>query len=407
MTQVYLLADDLSGALEAGAAFSAVGWKVVLPLGATPPAAGEAGSLEVFSTETRSMGAAEAAVSLRRILAEREATGAQLLFKKIDSTLRGPLGAEVGALITELAPPLVVICPANPAVGRTVRDGILYVNGVRLEKTDFRHDPAWPAKTGDVRARFAEQGVMMTGHIPLAVLAAGEAAVRAHISARRGTGQGTSVLVSDAESSADIRTLVLAVRQADPETVFVGSGALGSVLAGLCPPPQKRNVTAMQVVGSMAVLCGSRHPASHRQLNQFVRECHAAVLHIKPGAPLAGLVDAAVVNLDARRHLVVKCDIGAVAQTPTSVSDCLAEFAFELAEIRLPGVFYLTGGETAYAVCRRLGGKSLEIIRELEAGIILSLLRRFNHPDVAVITKPGGYGREDIMVKHFHEITKK
>jgi uncharacterized protein YgbK (DUF1537 family) len=343
---------------------------------------------------------------VRGILAERKAAGDQLLFKKIDSTLRGPLGAEVGALIAELAPRLVVICPANPAVGRTVRDGILFVNGVRLEETDFRHDPAWPAKTGEVRVRFAEQGVRTTGFIPLALLAAGRAAVHAHLLALRGTGQGTSILISDAESADDIRTLVLAVRQFDPDTVFVGSGALSSVLAELCPPAQKRNVRVMPIVGSMAVLCGSRHPASHRQLNQFVRECHAAVLRLEPGVSSGELVDAAVANLDARRHLVVKCDPGSTARTSTEVSECLAEFAINLAERRLPGVFYLTGGETAFAVCRRLGGRSLEIVRELEAGVILARLHRINRSDVAVITKPGGFGGDDVMVNHYHEITK-
>jgi uncharacterized protein YgbK (DUF1537 family) len=77
-----------------------------------------------------------------------------------------------------------------------------------------------------------------------------------------------------------------------------------------------------------------------------------------------------------------------------------------LAKARLPGVFYLTGGETAFGVCHRLGGRSLAILRELEPGVVLSRLSRGDHPDVSVITKPGGYGNDLAMVNHFHEIRR-
>ncbi|MBE7538341.1 MAG: hypothetical protein HS122_08005 [Opitutaceae bacterium] len=40
--------------------------------------------------------------------------------------------------------------PANPAARRIVRDGELLVHGVRLNETEFRNDPAWPATTSSV-----------------------------------------------------------------------------------------------------------------------------------------------------------------------------------------------------------------------------------------------------------------
>ena len=83
------------------------GWNVSLPLTDEAVPFSRGNHLEVVSTETRNAATLEAAAIIRRVVAVRRATGAPLLFKKIDSTLRGPIAAELNALITELAPPLV------------------------------------------------------------------------------------------------------------------------------------------------------------------------------------------------------------------------------------------------------------------------------------------------------------
>lgn len=404
MKPPYLLADDLSGALEAGAAFHDAGWRVVLPLTADAVPADEACQLTVISSETRSLGAMEAAAVVRRVVTERRAAGSRLLFKKIDSTLRGPLGAELSALASELTPRLVVVCPANPGAGRTVLNGVLQVNGVMLRETDFRNDPAWPATTSEVWALLGEQGVKVAGHVPQAVLARGQDATRLHIAALCRGGQGTCVLVSDALVQEDIRTVVLAALDVEPDTVFVGSGAMSPVLAGLLPPPQSAAPASSRMNASMVVLCGSRHPASHRQIDRLARECGAAVLLTSPGGDLTGLVAAVVAALDTGRPVAVKCDPALCGYPPGAITEWLAEVAFALARTRPPGVFYLTGGETAFGVCRRLDGRRLEILRSLETGVVLSRLTRSNQTEIALITKPGGYGTDSAMVFHFHEI---
>ncbi len=48
----------------------------------------------------------------------------RIVFKKIDSQLRGNVAAEVGALDGD-----VMVAPALPVEGRIVRGGVLYVDG--------------------------------------------------------------------------------------------------------------------------------------------------------------------------------------------------------------------------------------------------------------------------------------
>ena len=53
-----------------------------------------------------------------------------MLYKKIDSTLYGHVAEELTAALRAGSRKSAVFTPAYPAMGRTVRDGILYVSGI-------------------------------------------------------------------------------------------------------------------------------------------------------------------------------------------------------------------------------------------------------------------------------------
>jgi len=404
MKAPYLLADDLSGALEAGAAFRTAGWRVVLPLAAGLPLKAEPGVLPVVSTETRTATPTAAVTAVRRVVADRRAAGATLLFKKIDSTLRGPIGAELSAVVAELAPRLVVVCPANPAVGRTVVDGMVRVGGVPLHETAFRVDPAWPATTGDVRARLGSQGVAVHGHISRAQL---HGSGGADFGVRwRPAGQGTVVLTADAETEADLRALVRSMLAGEPGAIFVGSGALSLVLAEFFPPPRMAVARPVLPAASMLVLCGSRHPASHRQAATLARECAVRVLVQRPGPVSDALISSLGADLEQRRLAVLACDPAATGLAPTAVPAWLADIAAAIFSNRFVDALYLTGGETAFAVCRRLGVESIEIVREIEPGVVQSEFSLPLGKRVILVTKPGGYGNDTAMLQHSRVIMK-
>ena len=117
--------------------------------GATRPAAGVAaadeeaagGAMEgraaagaeviAVSTDSRARSTAIAVERVRE--AVRFATafhGRALLFKKIDSTLRGHVGEEVRAAMDASNARVAIVAPAFPAMGRTVEHGLLRVTGV-------------------------------------------------------------------------------------------------------------------------------------------------------------------------------------------------------------------------------------------------------------------------------------
>src|SRR5215510_7143264 len=124
---ITLIADDLTGACDAGAHFSGRGAVAVFVDAARVDAARE---VAVLDTESRALSAREARDHLgaaARQLDARLRTG--FVFKKIDSTLRGPITAEIEAIAEVTSRPTALVCPSFPAHGRTVVGGVLRVNG--------------------------------------------------------------------------------------------------------------------------------------------------------------------------------------------------------------------------------------------------------------------------------------
>ncbi len=120
-----ILADDFSGACDA-AARGGVGTAYLV----APP---EPPEVFALTTETRHASDREARAAIRSLAA---LLAGRRLYKKIDSTLRGPWIAEVDELLTMTDYSQALVCPAFPAQGRTIREGVLCVNGEAVQRIE-------------------------------------------------------------------------------------------------------------------------------------------------------------------------------------------------------------------------------------------------------------------------------
>ncbi len=132
MMDVLILADDLTGALDTASQFGR-GSFVALNL----EIAGYGWKCVSLSTDTRLVPPTEAERRVREVLeAALELASPRYLYKKVDSTMRGNVGAELNPFISMLETSLP-FTPAYPEQGRTVLNGRLYVGGIPLEKTEY------------------------------------------------------------------------------------------------------------------------------------------------------------------------------------------------------------------------------------------------------------------------------
>lgn len=172
---IIVIADDLTGAAEiAGIGHSyGLATSLLIDVADNLPIS----DLIVVATDTRSMTEQDAVNETHRIcqaikqslpklsearyaamtpLKRAQALAKQddvlHLFKKTDSALRGHVHLELRALVEESRYEQVIYMPANPSMGRTIRGGRYFINGVPIDQTDFSRDPEYPSTTANVAA---------------------------------------------------------------------------------------------------------------------------------------------------------------------------------------------------------------------------------------------------------------
>src|SRR5262249_42479940 len=145
-------------------------------------------------TESRALPPADAAAAVRAAV---ERLGARLpgglLLKKIDSTLRGPIGAELDALLTVSARRAALVCPAFPGQGRAVAAGTLLVHGPPAHESPIARDPAYPGSTSDVAEIIRRGTARPVSLVPLERVRGDSGAL-----VRTLSGAGDRIIVADA-----------------------------------------------------------------------------------------------------------------------------------------------------------------------------------------------------------------
>jgi uncharacterized protein YgbK (DUF1537 family) len=110
-----------------------------------------------ISTDSRAVDAGIAKERVLEVLKQFSNKEIAVLNKRVDSTLRGNLGAELNAFKEVFLNRKIAIVPAFPKSGRTCKNGKVYVNGTALENTDVAKDPKMPITTSDALTLFKKQ----------------------------------------------------------------------------------------------------------------------------------------------------------------------------------------------------------------------------------------------------------
>lgn len=142
MIKLVIIADDLTGALDTGVQFSKKNMSTIVTtdLNFNFEDICKEADVVVVDTESRHIPAAEAKERVKSILSKFNKKEIRFFYKKTDSTLRGNLGSEVEGFMEGLNINEVSFIPAFPSGKRTVKDGVLYVNNVKLAETQFAMD---------------------------------------------------------------------------------------------------------------------------------------------------------------------------------------------------------------------------------------------------------------------------
>ena len=154
--QIRVIADDFTSATDALPAFAQRGWSTRVVLRPTPALVSDA--FEVWSTDTDSRTLPDDAAAALAATWARQWREADILVKQFDSTLRGPVVAEMLAAWHASERSKLIVAPAFPAAGRSTVQGHVLVDGVPVHETSFASDPLNPVRNSSLPALFAVKG---------------------------------------------------------------------------------------------------------------------------------------------------------------------------------------------------------------------------------------------------------
>ncbi|WP_168105323.1 four-carbon acid sugar kinase family protein [Ramlibacter lithotrophicus] len=364
-----IVADDLSGAADCAASFADARRPIPVHLHGLPQ-----GPCWALDTDTRAMDETSAVAETRRLFGQLAAGAApQLVYKKIDSTLRGHVGAELAAALAA-APQFAaaLVAPAFPQQGRTLDGGKVVVHGrpgsdlvALLEAAGLKTALLRPAATGELLPSIA------------AALASGARAI-----------------VMDAASDGELALVADALLQPSaPRLLAAGSAGLARALAA---QDAREPAVDTPAPGAVMTVVGSFSPASAAQAAQVEQGGDALVLRLTAaqwtGERHAALREDAVAAARAAllqgRHVLFAVAGEVVQPFTRSLVQGIAAATAPLVPQTTACV--LTGGDTARAMFDVLGIACLQVTGELEPGISAGLAasqvsRRF-------ILKAGGFG---------------
>jgi uncharacterized protein YgbK (DUF1537 family) len=365
--RVGIVADDLTGAMDSAAPFADSGLVTrVLLAGDGSIAPAGAPTVVAVDTHSRDLSPAAAARAVRSAFAQ---IGQDCLpFKKIDSTLRGNIAAEIAAAMRASGCRCAVVAPSAPLHGRVVRDGRLLVNGqgtgaaslLETLRLGFPGTSVRPLRSGDSPTN------------------------------------DPCVLVADAETEDDLASIAAVCLAVPGKVLMVGSSGLATALARQVQPTQPMPVhpryeRLLFVVGSY----NSRSAAQARalladsQVHGLALTARGELRRTAKGQSDARAVILHVDGLDA-----------APAMDAQSVAQRLAGATAELLAEQGAGstALFLTGGDTARATLSHLRVDAVDVIGNLYPGVVHGRASVAGQT-LGVITKAGGFGDTDLFVR--------
>lgn len=401
MTGTMIVADDLTGALDAGVRLLPADVLVETTAEAVTPELLASGPAALaVNAGTRHLDADAAASVVGSLVGMAREAGVGCVVKKTDSALRGNVGAELAAAWRASGRDRLHFIPALPEMGRVTVGGVHYVNGVPVEESSFGRDPFEPVTCSDVTQILRRQT-----EAPILSVREGEPVPEGF----------SGIVVYDATTAQSMDERVRELARRDELGAVAGcSGVTASLARTLDLGPAVSRPSSMEE-GNLLVVCGSVNQASRAQCayagshgasvmpigaiekcddswldgadgRAFVAEAAASwaarPLTVVDGSGLEDLTGFVPREADVRQ--VVACHIGALL--------------VRVCERGVGGRVLVTGGDVLSSFLEQAGVQSVRPLGQHGDGIVgfeVDLAGR----GLVTFSKSGGFGSRELLVE--------
>jgi D-threonate/D-erythronate kinase len=416
MLRVAVIADDLTGAADTGIQFcrpEAPTYLLGLDHIRTFPFPESPYCLSLF-TNTRNQQPEQAGETLKMAACAIKNLRPSHIYKKMDSGLRGNIGAELDALVESLGFEVSFVAPAFPAQSRITLHDVHYLHGVPLAQTEMARDPVSPVSESRISVLLSRQSQHPIGRVDLNILDRNSEELVGYI--RHWLLQGVKHIVFDAATQSHLDTIANLAIAHFPRSLPVGSAGLASSLSGLLSPGTAGTRDLQCLMGNRILfVCGSASEVLSTQVDQLIRSSDCSSYFLDPlelvsldrAERIAELSREAAGNL-AARSVVLKIKSPVLSLSPAKGHELLKGLTdlvlSVLNDVRPDGIL-LSGGDTALAVWNALQAEALLLAQELLPGFVLGTFCKGSLHGLPVVTKAGAFGASDALVRIYEMLT--
>ncbi|WP_028306420.1 four-carbon acid sugar kinase family protein [Desulfitibacter alkalitolerans] len=413
MKKIGIIADNLIGANDTGVQFSKHGLAttVVLELNKLKRFKNTVKVISV-NTDTRLLTADQAYEHVSEVTKLLKENGCSHFYKKIDSTLRGNPGVEIKAVMDKLGLVTSIIVPAFSANNRIVENGYLLIDqGGDGNNTSFPvcHVPTMLEKEVNetvalINISFVRQGMFSLQQKILNLKDA-----------------GAKFIVVDAVTEDDLYIISKALKLFVNDSVIAGSAGLGAYMPIVLNLMDDKAFKFNNKECSVLVLAGTYNQVTADQINELKKSLNIEVVEFSTDILRTGNINEEIKKVTLKAEEILKRKKATLIAVDTLLKDRQALEGYKISEnVRLYGKqiadslgliakelimkglvtdLVISGGGTLTQATKVMGACGITLEKELLPGIPSGRLKGGDCDGIHIVTKAGGFGTEDSLVK--------
>lgn len=410
MLKLLIIADDFTGALDTGVRYAECGaiTKVIVKKELDFYKADcEGVEVLVLNVESRHLEASIAYEIIRSVVAKAKEYGVPHIYKKTDSGLRGNVESELVAMLYASGENFLPFVPAFPEMNRITRNGIHYIDGLRLQDSVYGSDPFEPVHISYIPDLFKSYDIDVE-------------VIKADCSYSKI--EKEKIGVFDGETEDDLRKIANYLHENNRLAISAGCAGFATVLLDVLGL-RKTEKRSYQLPKRLFVACGSVNVISKEQLD-FAQEHGFYRMTINPGKHLReGYLESSAgkkwINrlkyyytrersciLDTTTENIKKMTEGekqGLKLARVEVGNLMGKIMKNLLDCNVDNTVLIVGGDTLLEFFECMHCDEIIPISEIKPGLVLSELYIENKKRW-VISKSGGFGNKELLVELWDEI---
>ena len=423
---IYVIADDLTGANDTGVQFTKNGYNTMLSTFNKQSTIIIPDNLDVFviDTETRELEGKTARKILRNIIKKLNISKNDMIYKKVDSTLRGNVGDEFEEIMIILKKDICIFSPSFPSHKRITIGGYLVVDQKPLGLTEYSSNNLKQEENSFIPFILKKQTNFPVGQIDLKDVAKGQKAILSKINELYQ--KGNKIIVIDSTNEEHLKDIFASSLKLDRSVLFSGSAGLANHFPNINNKSEDLKIKIENNKSPFIVVAGSRNSIMEDQINYLKNRLNFTELKIdleqifsNKDRILDDYATKCIQAIKGNRDLVIHTDPIyneeklvnkkmmlkykiTFRKLEIEIKTFLGDLTSKIIKNSYVRNLILTGGDVALGVCKELNIYNMDILDELLPGIPLAIA---NYKDykLNIITKAGGFGKEDTL---YHLIDK-